>query len=126
MNFELSLEDYTIILNALHYYKKVDKRGNFDSYDEERINELRDKLAHQLIWKRNLMPDETWTVMNNLEQSFSRISTVEFMLDELQEAVDEQNQMKIVDICYALNSFLPVYTENWDKNFKKAWKEVVV
>ena len=34
MNFELSLEDYTIILNALHYYKKVDKRGNFDSYDE--------------------------------------------------------------------------------------------
>ena len=46
------------------------------------------------------MPDETWTVMNNLEQSFSRISTVEFMLDELQEAVDEQNQMKIVDICY--------------------------
>ena len=52
------------------------------------------------INKRNLMPDETWTVMNNLEQSFSRISTVEFMLDELQEAVDEQNQMKIVDICY--------------------------
>ena len=51
MNFELSLEDYTIILNALHYYKKVDKRGNFDFYDEERINELRDKLAHQLIWK---------------------------------------------------------------------------
>ncbi len=78
------------------------------------------------INKRNLMPDETWTVMNNLEQSFSRISTVEFMLDELQEAVDEQNQMKIVDICYALNSFLPVYIENWDKNFKKAWEQVVV
>ena len=78
------------------------------------------------INKRNLMPDETWTVMNNLEQSFSRISTIEFMLDELQEAVDEQNQMKIVDICYALKSFLPVYTENWDKNFKNAWKEVVV
>jgi hypothetical protein len=33
--------------------------------------------------------------------------------------------MKIVDICYALNSFLPVYTENWDKNFKKAWDVVV-
>ena len=51
MNFELSLEDYTIILNALHYYKKVDKRGNFQQYDKDRINELRDKLAHQLIWK---------------------------------------------------------------------------
>lgn len=48
MNFELSIEDYTIILNALHYYKKVEKRGHFASYDEERINELRDKLASQL------------------------------------------------------------------------------
>ncbi len=51
MNFELTLEDHTIILNALHYYKKVEKRGNFRQYDEERIDELRDKLAHQLIWK---------------------------------------------------------------------------
>jgi hypothetical protein len=51
MNFELTLEDHTIILNALHYYKKVEKRGNFQQYNEERINELRDKLAHQLIWK---------------------------------------------------------------------------
>jgi hypothetical protein len=51
MNFELTLEDHTIILNALHYYKKVEKRGNFKQYNEERINELRDKLAHQLVWK---------------------------------------------------------------------------
>ena len=43
------MEDYTIILNALHYYKKVDKRGNFQQYDKDRINELRDKMAYQLI-----------------------------------------------------------------------------
>ena len=48
MNFELSIEDYTIILNALHYYKKVEKRGHFASYDEERINKLRDNLSQQL------------------------------------------------------------------------------
>ena len=48
MNFELSLEDYTIILNALHYYKKVEKYPNFAHFDEGRINELRDKLAKQL------------------------------------------------------------------------------
>jgi uncharacterized linocin/CFP29 family protein len=48
-SFELTMEDYTIILNALHYYKKVDKRDNFSSYDEERINKLRDKMAYQLI-----------------------------------------------------------------------------
>ena len=49
MNFELSIEDFTIILNALHYYKKVEKRGNFQQYDEARINELRDKMSQQLI-----------------------------------------------------------------------------
>ena len=51
MNFDLTMEDYTIILNALHYYKKVDKRGNFINFDDDKINELRDKLAHQLIWE---------------------------------------------------------------------------
>ena len=29
--FDLTMEDYTIILNALHYYKKVEKHPNFDS-----------------------------------------------------------------------------------------------
>ena len=47
--FTLSLEDYTIILNALHYYKTAPKRDKFQQYDEERINELRDNLARQLI-----------------------------------------------------------------------------
>ena len=49
MIFELSIEDHTIILNALHYYKKVEKRDNFKQYDEERINQLRDSLADQLV-----------------------------------------------------------------------------
>ncbi len=50
MKFELTMEDHTIILNALHYYKKVEKRGNFQQYDEDRINYLRDKLAYQMVW----------------------------------------------------------------------------
>ena len=49
MNFELTMEDFTIIQNALHYYKKVDKKGHFSKFDEERINRLRDKLSYQLI-----------------------------------------------------------------------------
>ena len=49
MKFDLDITDYTIILNALHYYKKVEKRGNFKQYDELRINALRDKLAQQLM-----------------------------------------------------------------------------
>lgn len=48
MDFNLSIEDFTIILNALHYYKKIEKVGNFKVYDEKRINMLRDKLSQQL------------------------------------------------------------------------------
>lgn len=48
MTFDLDIEDFTIILNALHYYKKVEKNGNFQAYDEKRINTLRDKISQQL------------------------------------------------------------------------------
>ena len=48
MDFDLDMEDFTIIQNALHYYKKVEKKGNFKQYDSERINALRDKLSEQL------------------------------------------------------------------------------
>ena len=49
MKFNLSVEDFTIILNALHYYKKVEKRGNFANYNEMRINAVRDKMAQQFV-----------------------------------------------------------------------------
>jgi hypothetical protein len=47
MNFTLSVEDFTIIINSLHYYKAIEKRGHFQQYDDERINALRDSLARQ-------------------------------------------------------------------------------
>ena len=49
MKLELSVEDYTIIINALHYYKKVEKRGNFQQYDVERINALRNHMTEQFM-----------------------------------------------------------------------------
>jgi hypothetical protein len=49
MKFELTMEEFAIIQNALHYYKHVEKRGNFQQYNLERINQLRDKLSYQLI-----------------------------------------------------------------------------
>ena len=48
MKFELNLEDHAIILNALHYYKKVEKKGNFQQYDDKKINDLRDRMARQV------------------------------------------------------------------------------
>ena len=69
--------------------------------------------------------NETWNVMNDLEDAFSNISTFNFMLEELQEAVDNGRTDEIVDITHALNAFVPVYTDNWDRKFKVAWEHVV-
>ena len=49
MKFDLNIDDFTIITNALHYYKKVEKRGNFANYNEMRINAVRDKMAQQFV-----------------------------------------------------------------------------
>jgi hypothetical protein len=48
-DFQLTMEDFTIIQNALHYYKHSEKRGHFKQYDIERCEKLRDKLSYQLI-----------------------------------------------------------------------------
>ena len=48
MKFELGVEDYTIICNALHYYKKVEKQGCFSHFTEDKINNLRDRLSYQM------------------------------------------------------------------------------
>ena len=69
--------------------------------------------------------NETWNVMNDLEDAFSNIATFNFMLEELQEAVDNGMTDEIVDITHALNAFMPVYTDNWDRKFKVAWEHVV-
>ena len=56
MRFELTMEEYGMIINALHYYKNVEKRGQFNQYDDEAINKLRDKMAYQLIPSPNSKP----------------------------------------------------------------------
>ena len=55
MKIDITVEDYTIILNALHYYKKVEKQGLFTQYTDNYINMLRDKLAHQMIWEQGVL-----------------------------------------------------------------------
>jgi len=49
MQIDITMEEYGIIINALHYYKKVEKRGNFQQYEDKIVNQLRDKLAHQMV-----------------------------------------------------------------------------
>jgi len=52
MKLDITMEEYGIIINALHYYKKVKKLGNFQRYDDKIVNQLRDKLAHQMVWEQ--------------------------------------------------------------------------
>ena len=71
------------------------------------------------------MIDKTWTVMNDLQESFNNITTFDFMLEKLQEAVDADDKQQIVDITAALNAYYPVYTSDFDRKFKEAWDVVV-
>ena len=47
MKVDISIDDFTMIINALHYYKKVDKKGNFKTYTKNKINNLRDRLSKE-------------------------------------------------------------------------------
>ena len=69
--------------------------------------------------------DDNWKVMSDLEVAFSEITTFNFMLEQLQEAVDNGNTDEIVDLTHALNAFMPVYTNNWDRKFRDAWDHVI-
>ena len=73
----------------------------------------------------NTMQDKTWTVMNDLEDAFSQITTFSFLLNQLQEAVDANDTQRIVDTTAALNAFYPPYCDNWDDKYKVAWKHIV-
>lgn len=48
----LNVDDTTMIINALHYYKKVEKKGNFAKYDTNKINYLRDKINKQFMQQK--------------------------------------------------------------------------
>jgi len=64
--------------------------------------------------------NRVWNVMNDVQESFLNINTLEFMCDELQRAVDSGDQQKIVDISHAMTAFLPVYTDSFDRKFNTA------
>ena len=71
------------------------------------------------------MISRIWQVMNDLQESFDNITTFNFMLEELQQAVDLNDTQKIVDTTAALNAFYLVYISNFDRKFKQAWDVVV-
>ena len=69
---------------------------------------------------------KTWEVMNGLEEAFNKIATVEFMVDELNEAVSRNDTQQIVDVSAALMAYLPVYLSHYEKASRRAWNNTVV
>jgi len=69
--------------------------------------------------------NDNWKVMSDLEVAFSEITTFNFMLEQLQEAVDNSRTEEIVDLTLALNAFMPVYIDNWDRKFRDTWDHVI-
>ena len=69
---------------------------------------------------------KTWEVMNGLEEAFNKIATVEFMVDELNEAVSRNDTEQIAEISAALMTYLPVYLSHYEKASKRAWNNTVV
>jgi len=68
---------------------------------------------------------KTWEVMSNLEEAFNKIATVEFMVDELNDAVSRNDTEQIVDLSAALLAYLPVYTAHYERASKRAWNNTV-
>ena len=69
---------------------------------------------------------KTWEVMSELEQAFNKIATVEFMVDELNEAVCRNDTQEIVEISAALMAYLPVYLSHYERASRRAWNNTVV
>ena len=63
--------------------------------------------------------------MNALDEAFNRISNIEWLSEQLQEAVDRDDRLEIINISHALLAFIPTYIASYDRAFKAAWKVTV-
>jgi hypothetical protein len=69
--------------------------------------------------------NKTWEVMNGLEESFNRITTISQLSEDLVEAVNNDDRQSIIDLSHALNAYVPVYISQYDKASKRAWNNTV-
>ncbi len=68
---------------------------------------------------------KTWEVMNGLEESFNRIITLDFMIEELSEAIDDDDRHATVDLIKAIKSYMPIYIRQYEKASQRAWNNTV-
>ena len=69
--------------------------------------------------------NKTWEVMNGLEESFNRIVALDQMIEDLQEAVNNDDRQSIINLTHAITAYMPVYMNQYDKASKRAWNSTV-
>ena len=87
--------------------------------------------GHVTTSERGDLPDVMRLYFGNdvlawLEEAFNKIATVEFMVDELNDAVSRNDTQQIVDISAALMAYLPVYLSHYERASRRAWNNTVV
>tara|TARA_Y100000004_G_scaffold196648_1_gene267407 strand:- start:4097 stop:4441 length:345 start_codon:yes stop_codon:yes gene_type:complete len=75
--------------------------------------------------KTKFMTNRDWEAMNSLDEAFSKINYLSFLIDQLQEAVDKNSMSEVTDIAAALTSFCSIYERNWDNKFTSAWNKII-
>tara|TARA_B100000900_G_C20421399_1_gene651097 strand:+ start:332 stop:706 length:375 start_codon:yes stop_codon:yes gene_type:complete len=84
------------------------------------------RKRHKLGGHKVMDYNKTWEVMNNLETSFNRITVLRDMIEDLVEAVNNDNKNDVIDITHALNAYMPVYTSQYEKASRRAWNNTVI
>ncbi len=69
--------------------------------------------------------DTIWECMNDVEEAFSQVTTIEFLTNQIQRAVNDGDTNSINDAAHALIAFVPTYQKNFDEKFATAWTQVV-
>lgn len=69
---------------------------------------------------------KVWEVMNDLESAFNNIVTIESLVGYAQSEMEEGKIDNAKAAITALKSYLPVYTDLYDKASKRAWNNTVL
>ena len=69
---------------------------------------------------------KVWEVMNELEEKFNNITTVQGLVEFIDEAVEKNNQDEIRSGVDALKSYMKVFVSEYDTASKREWNNTVV
>ena len=69
---------------------------------------------------------KTWEVMNSLEQSFNRVTTIGDLINDLSESLEREDLTDSRMILNALKAYYPAFLEQYDRTSKRAWNNTVV